>query len=165
VCSARGADFASTQLREERAACQWAEDQLQRERAALVEAQAALEREHLAQKEAEGRLQQEHTALEGAQATLKQRDDNVSRLNGELVQLSISHEDLCQSLEEQEATVRDLRREAEGARKALDSERKQVECELRFRLFSFIDLASSRSVPDFCFFFVGFQACEPPWGI
>jgi hypothetical protein len=38
------------------------------------------------------------------------------------VQLSISHEDLCQSLEEQEATVHDLRRESDEARKALDSE-------------------------------------------
>jgi septal ring factor EnvC (AmiA/AmiB activator) len=56
-----------------------------------------------------GRLQQERTALEGAQATLKQRDDDVSRLNGELVHLSISHENLHQSLEEQEATVHDLR--------------------------------------------------------
>jgi chromosome segregation ATPase len=150
--------LAKEQLRQERAARQQAEDQLQQE-------WAALEREHLAREEAQGRLQQESTALEGAQETLKQWDDDASRPNGELVQLSISHVDLCQSLEEQEATVRDLRREAEGARKALDSERKQVECELRFRLFSFIDLASSRSVPDFCFFFVGFQACQPPWGI
>jgi hypothetical protein len=38
---------------------------------------------------------------------------------------------LRQSLEEQEATVRDLRREADEARKALNSERKQVEGELR----------------------------------
>jgi outer membrane protein TolC len=52
-------------------------------------------------------------------------------LNGELVQLNISHEDLRQSLEEQEATVRDLRREAEDVHKALDSERKQVEGESR----------------------------------
>jgi hypothetical protein len=41
--------------------------------------------------------------------TLKQREDEASKLNGELVQLSISHEDLLQSLEEQDATVRDLR--------------------------------------------------------
>jgi chromosome segregation ATPase len=93
------------QLRQERAARQQAEDQLQQERAALVEARATLEREHLAREEAQGQLQQERTTLEGAQATLKQRDDDVSRLNGEHVQLSISHEDLLQSLEEQEATV------------------------------------------------------------
>jgi hypothetical protein len=37
---------------------------------------------------------------------------------------------LRQSLEEQEATVRDLRREAEEAGKALEVEKKQVEGEL-----------------------------------
>jgi predicted nucleic acid-binding Zn-ribbon protein len=84
----------------------------------------------LAREKALGRLQQERNALEGAQATLKQREDEASKLNGEMVQLSISHEDLRQSLEEQEATVRDLRREAEEAGKALEVEKKQVEGEL-----------------------------------
>jgi hypothetical protein len=42
----------------------------------------------------------------------------VSRLNGELVQISISHEDLRQSLEEQEATVRDLQCQAEEAHRS-----------------------------------------------
>jgi Rad3-related DNA helicase len=115
--------------------------------------------------EALGRLQHERTALEGAQATLKQREDEVSKLNGELVQLSISHEDLCQSLEEQETTVRDLRREAEETRMALDSERKQVECGFRFRPFSFVDSARSGSAHDLCISVVSFQACGPPWGI
>jgi predicted nucleic acid-binding Zn-ribbon protein len=91
----------------------------------------------LAREEALGRLQRERTTLEGAQTALKQREDEVSRLNGELVQLSISHEDLRQSLEEQEATVRDLWREAEEERKALEVEKKQVESELVFaRLFA-----------------------------
>jgi predicted nucleic acid-binding Zn-ribbon protein len=84
----------------------------------------------LARKKVLGRLQQERTALKGAQATLKQREDEASKLNGELVQLSISHEDLRQSLMEQETTVCDLRREAEEARKALEVEKKQVEGEL-----------------------------------
>jgi hypothetical protein len=48
----------------------------------------------LAQEEALGQLQQERAALEGAQATLKQREHEVSRLNGELVQISILHKDL-----------------------------------------------------------------------
>jgi predicted nucleic acid-binding Zn-ribbon protein len=56
----------------------------------------------------------------------------VSRLNRELVQIIISHEDLRQSLEEQEATVLDLRREAGEARKALEVEKKQVEGEFTF---------------------------------
>jgi hypothetical protein len=70
-----------------------------------------------------------------------------------------------QSLEEQETTVRDLRREAEEARKALDSERKQVEGGFRFRPFSFVDLARSGFAPDFRFPVIGFQDCGPPWGI
>jgi hypothetical protein len=54
----------------------------------------------MAREEALGHLQQKHTALEGVQAMLKQREDEVSRLNGVLVQIGISHEDLHQSLEE-----------------------------------------------------------------
>jgi predicted nuclease with TOPRIM domain len=50
------------------------------------------------------------------QATLKRRDDEVSRLNEELTQLSVSHEDLRQSLEEQETTVLNLRQVAEDTR-------------------------------------------------
>jgi hypothetical protein len=100
----------------------------------------------LAREEALGRLQQERTALEGAQAALKQQEDEASKLNGELVQLSISHKDFRQSLEEQETTICDLRREAEEARKALEVEKKQVEgglvsirffvCRLVFRGFA-----------------------------
>jgi hypothetical protein len=63
-------------------------------------------------------------ALEGAHATLKQRDEEVSRVDGELNQLSVSHEDLRQALEEQEATVLSLWQAAEDACKALDSEKK-----------------------------------------
>jgi hypothetical protein len=48
----------------------------------------------LAREEALSRLQQERAALEGAQAALKQQEDEASKLNGELVHLSISHEDL-----------------------------------------------------------------------
>jgi hypothetical protein len=55
-----------------------------------------------------------------------------SRLNGELAQLSVSHEDLCQSLEEQEATVLSLRQAAADVRHALEEEKKQVEGELSF---------------------------------
>jgi predicted transcriptional regulator len=58
------------------------------------------------------------------QATLKQRDEEVSWLDGELNQLSVSHEDLHQSLEEQEDMVLSLQQVAEDAREALDSEKK-----------------------------------------
>jgi predicted nucleic acid-binding Zn-ribbon protein len=82
--------------------------------------------------EAQGWLQQERVKFEGAQATLMQRDDEVSRLNGELTQLSVSHEDLRQSLEEQEATILNLRQAAEDAHASLEAERKQFEGGLTF---------------------------------
>jgi hypothetical protein len=118
----------------------------------------------LTREEALGRLQQEHTALEGAQAALKQREDEVSRLYGELVQISISHEDLRQSLEEQEAIVRDLQRQAEEARKSLEGEKKQVEGELTFVRFLLVNLSFGDSLPTLFFFVRGFQTCGPPWG-
>jgi uncharacterized protein (UPF0147 family) len=96
--------------------------------------------------------------------TLKQREDEALKLNGKLVQLSISHEDLRQSLEE-ETTVRDLRREAEEARKALEVEKKQVEGGLSSVHSSLVDLSFGGSAPNFPFLVRGFQACGSPWGI
>jgi chromosome segregation ATPase len=104
---------AEEQLRQERAARQEAEGQLQRERVALVEARAALE--------------QERAALEGARTSLKEREDEVSRLDGELIALNISHEDQRRSLEEQSAMVVSLQQAVEGGRQALEAEKKQVE--------------------------------------
>jgi hypothetical protein len=43
-------------------------------------------------------------------------------LNGELTQLSVSHEDLRQSLEEQEATVINLRQVVGDVRASLEAE-------------------------------------------
>jgi hypothetical protein len=45
-------------------------------------------------------LEREHVALEGVQALLKEREDEVSKLDGELIALSISNEDQRQTLEE-----------------------------------------------------------------
>jgi DNA repair exonuclease SbcCD ATPase subunit len=117
---------AEEQLRQERAARQEAKDQLQQERAALVEGRAALERERMAWEEVLGQLQQECAVLEGAQAMLKQQENEVSRLNEELLQIRISHEDLRQA---QEATVLNLQRQAQEARQSLEGEKKQVEGE------------------------------------
>jgi hypothetical protein len=105
----------------------------------------------LAREEALGRLQQERNALEGAQTTLKQREDEVSRLNGELVQISISHEDLRQSLKEQEATVHDLQRQAEEVRKSLEGEKKQVEGEFTFVHFFACRFVLWGFTPNFVF--------------
>jgi hypothetical protein len=54
----------------------------------------------MAREEALDQLQRESAALEEARATLQKQEEEVSRLNGELVQISISHEDQRQSLEE-----------------------------------------------------------------
>jgi chromosome segregation ATPase len=130
---------AEEQLRQERAARQEAEGQLQRERAALVEARATFKQERIAREEALGQLQRERAALEEARATLKTREEEVSHLNGELVQISISHEDQCQSLEEQGASFLKLQHEAEETRRSLEAEKKQVEGEFVSVRFLFVD--------------------------
>jgi uncharacterized protein YydD (DUF2326 family) len=104
----------------------------------------------MAREEALGQLQQERAALEGARATLKQREDEVLRLNGELVQVSISHEDLRQSLEEQEASFLKLQGQAEETRQSLEGEKKQVEGEFAFARLSLVDLFFWDSLPT-CF--------------
>jgi DNA repair exonuclease SbcCD ATPase subunit len=106
---------AEEQLRQERAACQEAEGQLQQERAALADARSALE--------------QEHAALEEARTSLKEREADVSKLDGELIALSISNTDQQRSLEEQSATVASLLQAVEAERRALEVEKKQVEGE------------------------------------
>jgi hypothetical protein len=75
----------------------------------------------------------------------------VSRLNGELVQISISHENLRQSIEKQEATVLDLQRRAEEARKSLEGEKKQVEGEFTFIRFFACRFVLWVSAPNFVF--------------
>jgi F0F1-type ATP synthase membrane subunit b/b' len=63
----------------------------------------------------------------------------VSRLNGELVQISILHEDQRQFLEDQEASYLKLQREAEETRQSLEVEKKQVEGKFAFIRFSFVN--------------------------
>jgi chromosome segregation ATPase len=136
---------AEEQLRQERVARQEAEGQLQQERAALIEARTALEREH--------------AALEGAQASLKKREDEVSKLDGELMALSISNEDQRRTLEEQSTTVVSLQQAVEGGRQALEVERKQVEGELPFCSFVLLTFSSGvRSLLDFlCSWYPGLR--------
>jgi peptidoglycan hydrolase CwlO-like protein len=68
------------------------------------------------------------------QKSLEERDAEVSRLDGELIALSISNADQQRSLEEQGATVVSLQQAVKAERRALDVEKKQVEGEspLRF---------------------------------
>jgi hypothetical protein len=63
----------------------------------------------------------------------------VSHLYGELVQISISHEDQHQSLKEQEALYLKLQREAEETGRSLEAEKKQVEGEFVSFRFSFVN--------------------------
>jgi chromosome segregation ATPase len=127
---------AEEQLRQERAARQEAEGQLQQERATLVDDRTALEREH--------------AALERAQASLKEREDEVSKLDGELIALSISNADQLRTLEEQSATVVSLQQAVESGRQALERERKQVEGESPLRSFVLLIFPSGvRSPLDF----------------
>jgi hypothetical protein len=93
----------------------------------------------MAREEAQGQLQRECAALEEARATLRLQDEEISWLDGELNQLSVSHEDLCQAGEEKDAAILDLQKAAETACTTLEMEKKQVEGESP--LFAFCLLA------------------------
>jgi chromosome segregation ATPase len=108
------------QLRQERTARQGADGQLQQERTALADARSALEREH--------------TAREAAQKSLEERNADFSKLEGELVALSITSADQEQSLKEQSATIVSLQQAVEAERRTLEVEKKQVEGRSPFRL-------------------------------
>jgi hypothetical protein len=114
----------------------------------------------MAREEALGQLQRECAALEEGRATLKQREEEVSWLNGELVQISISHEDLRQSLEEQEASYLKLRREAEEARQSLEGRRSR----LKVSSFScsFFYLPFGDSLPSLSSLFMASRHADRP---
>jgi myosin heavy subunit len=76
---------------------------------------------------AEDQLQQERTAREAAQKSLEERNVEFSKLEGELVVLSITSASQEQSLKEQSDTVVSLQQAVEVERRALEVERKQVE--------------------------------------
>jgi hypothetical protein len=136
---------AEEQLRQERAARQEAEGRLRQERAALVDARSALEREH--------------AALERAQTSLKEREADVSKLDRELIALSISNADQLWTLEEQSATVVSLQQAVESGRQALKGERKQVEGESPLRSFVLLIFPSGiRSLLEFsCSWYPGLR--------
>jgi chromosome segregation ATPase len=104
---------AEDQLRQERTARQGGEGQLQQERTALVDARSALELER--------------AARETTQKSLAEREADVSRLDGELIVLSIANADPELSLKEQGASVVSLQQAVEAERRALEVEKKQVE--------------------------------------
>jgi hypothetical protein len=89
--------------------------------------------------------------------TLKLRDEEVTRLNGELAQLSVSYEDQRQASVEKDAMILDLQQAVETERAALETEKKQVEGELAFlSLACWLDSFGICSQLSLC---CCFQAC------
>jgi hypothetical protein len=97
--------------------------------------------------------------LEGARTSLKEREDEVSKLDGELIALSISNEDQRRTLEEESATVISLQQAVEGGRQALEVERKQDEGDLTLCRFVLLIFPSGvRSLLDFlCSWYPGLR--------
>jgi chromosome segregation ATPase len=114
---AKAAELAASegQLLQERTAHQGAEGRLQQEQAALVDARSALERER--------------TACEVAQMSLEDRNSKLSKVEGELIVLSITNANQELALQEKGETVRGLERTVEAERPTLEVEKKQVEVE------------------------------------
>jgi chromosome segregation ATPase len=116
--------IAEDRLLQERTARQGAEGQLQQEQAALADARSALE--------------QEPVAREAAQKSLEGRNAEFSKLEGELVVLSITSVSQELALQKQSGTVSGLQRAVEAERCALEVEKKQVEGGSMF-VFCFAD--------------------------
>jgi hypothetical protein len=138
--------IAEERLLQERTARQGAERQLQQERAALADAWSALEWERIAR--------------EAAQKSLEERNAEFSKLEGELVVLSITSASQEQALKEQSDTVNGLQQAVEAEHRALEVERKQVEGRSLF-VFCFADFPLEGSSP---FLISNVQACAPRWG-
>jgi hypothetical protein len=147
------------QLQQEQSARQQAEARLQQVRSTLEEARSALERERVTLEEAQGQIQRERAALEEVRDTLELRDGEISRLDEELNQLSVSHKELRQAVEEQEATILGLRQAAETARAVLEMEKKQVEGESPLFAFRLLAQFVWDPLPTFvsCFWFSGLR--------
>jgi chromosome segregation ATPase len=124
------------QLLQERTARQGAEGRIQQEQAALADARSALERER--------------AAREAAQISLEDRNTEFSKLEGELMVLSITSASQELALQEQGETVKGLEQAVEAGRRAFEMERKQVEGNLLFdSCFAGSPLEGSHPFPDF----------------
>jgi hypothetical protein len=106
---------AEEQLLQERTTRQGAEERLQQEQAALADARSALE--------------QERVEREAAQKSLEERNTAFSKVEGELIVLSIASANQELALQEQGETVKGLKLAVEAERRALEVEKKQVEGE------------------------------------
>jgi regulator of replication initiation timing len=147
---AKKADELKAALDGKVAALVTAEEQLRQERAARQEAEGRLQQERITLADVRSALEQERTTHEAVQKSLDEREADVSRLDGELIALSIMNADQELSLKEQGATVISLQQAVEAERRALEVEKKQVEGRSPSRLlFLLIFPSRVRSPSDF----------------
>jgi chromosome segregation ATPase len=124
------------QLLQERTARQGAEGRLQQEQASLADARSALERERVAR--------------EVAQMSLEDRNVEFSKVEGELMVLSITSASQELVLQEQGETVRGLEQAVEAGRRAFEMVRNQVEGKSLFdSCFAGFSLEGSHPFSDF----------------
>jgi myosin heavy subunit len=126
---AKEADDLKAALDAKVAALAVSEDQLLRERTARQRAEGRLRQQQAALADARSVLEQERVAREAAQKLLEARNTKFSKLEGELMVLSINSAGQELALQEQGETVKGLELAVEAERRALEVERKQVEGE------------------------------------
>jgi chromosome segregation ATPase len=124
---AKKADDLRAALDAKAAALVAAEDQLLQERTARERAEGRLQQEQAALADARSALERERVACEAAQMSLEDRNTEFSKLEGELMVLSITSASQELALQEQGKTVRGLEQAVEAGRCAFEVERKQVE--------------------------------------
>jgi myosin heavy subunit len=129
---AKEADDLKAALDAKVAALAVSEDQLLRERTAHQGAEGRLQQEQAALADARSALEQERVAREAAQKSLEDRNTAFSKLEGELMVLSINSAGQELALQEQGETVKGVELAVEAERRALEVERKQVEGKSRF---------------------------------
>jgi chromosome segregation ATPase len=129
---AKEADDLKAALDAKVAALAVSEDQLLRERTARQGAEGRLQQEQDALADARSALERERVAREAAQKSLEDRNTEFSKLEGELMVLSITSASQEMALQEQGKTLKGLERAVEAERRALEVERKQVEGEPLF---------------------------------
>jgi chromosome segregation ATPase len=143
---AKQADELKTALDAKTAALLAAEEQLRQERAVREEVEGQLRQERAALADARSTLEQERSARETAQKSLEARDADVSKLEGELVALSITSADQEMALKEQSATVVSLQQAVEADAAPSRWRRSRLKVGHRF-VSCFADLSFEGSFP------------------
>jgi chromosome segregation ATPase len=151
---AKEADDLKAALDAKAAALAVAEDQLLQERAARQGAEGQLQQEQAALADARSARKQERVAREAAQKSLERRNTEFSKLEGELVVLSITSASQELALREQGETLKGLEQAVEAERRALEVERKQVEGKSLF-VSCFADFSLEGLVPFLISFLLG----------